>query len=94
MLDTETRDLRFVENHVNIFHAITYEEDADMLNRDYSQYENSYVKVYVFEKNNPYMFDKFLDKLYDVKVANLTVIEDMGVDHSEEESLDISKDTV
>jgi len=29
-----------------------------------------------------------------VKVANLTVIEDMGVDDTEEDSLDISKDTV
>ena len=94
VLDTETRDLRFVENPVNVFHAITYEEDEDMLERDYSKYENSYVKVYVFEKNNPYLFDKFLDKLYDVKVANLTVIEDMGVDDTEEDSLDISKDTV
>jgi hypothetical protein len=65
-----------------------------MLSQDYSKYENSYVKVYVFEKNDPYLFDKFLDKLYDVKVANLTVIEDMGADHSEEDSVDISKDTV
>jgi len=93
-LDTETRELRFVENPKILFHSITYDEKEDMLERDYSMYENSFVKVYVFEKSNPYLFDKFLDKLYDVKVSSLTIIEDMGVDIGEDVGIDVSKDTV
>lgn len=94
VLDTETRELEFIHNPNDMFYAITYTEDNDLLSRDYSSYENTFVKVYVMEKNNPYLFDKFLDKLYDVKVANLTILEDIGSLETDEDSLDISKDTV
>lgn len=94
ILDTETRELNFVVNPNDLFHAISYNENDDMLNKDFSKYENCFVKVYVMEKTNPYLFDKFLDKLYDVKVFNLTIVEDMNLTEEETESVDISKDTV
>lgn len=97
VLDTETRDLDFVENESKMFHAITYDDSLDMtglLESDFSKYEGTYVKIYAINKEKIFTFDKLLDKLYENKVLNITVIEDVSSADDEDVSVDMSKDTM
>ena len=101
VFDTETRTLEFIENPFRMFHSINYNDEnpdiiEDMINNtDFSQYENGYVKIFVNEKNNPYLFDRFLDNLYDVQVGNVTIIEDLHHDILDDSDVvDMSKDTL
>ena len=50
---------------------------------DYLQFSETYVKIVVVNKQNPYLFDKMLDELYKVNPAHLAVIEDYGDDSFE-----------
>jgi len=96
-LDTETRDLEFVENETRMFHSITYDDSVDvspLLESDFSKYEGSYVKIYVLNKEKIFTFDKILDKLHDHKVLNITVVEDVSSADDEDVSVDMSKDTM
>lgn len=100
VFDTETREITKIENPNKIFHKILY-SDADMTIEDVAMLDtslltNTFIKVIVREKNNPYIFDLFLDRLqqsgaFDIKVVedhqNLDVIND-------EELLDEAQDTM
>jgi len=54
------------------------ESFESLTERDYSEYENTYVKVVVQKKTNPFWFDTVLDKLYTANVANLVVVENFS----------------
>ena len=101
VFDTETRTLEFIENPRRMFYALEYDDKnaeltETLLHSDFKSYENAYIKVFVKNKTKPYTFDRFLDKLYDVSVANITLVEE--VDHidelNEEDVLDMAQDTV
>ena len=47
-----------------------------MENYEFADVENSYVKVIVHDKKNPYLFDKFIDKLYRHNPTDVNIIED------------------
>jgi len=95
-LDTETRELQFVENNRRKFYHIEYDDtDAKSLSGvDFNLYKDCYVKVIVKNKNKRKVFDSFLDKLYQHKVIDVTVVEDMSDFVIEEESIDMAKDTL
>lgn len=81
ILDLETRDLTFVENPYKMFHKLHYDDAAmssaeEFNSLDFSQYANTYVKVIVRTKNNPYWFDLFIDKLEKAGVADIQVVDD------------------
>lgn len=99
VFDTKTRDLDFVENPNEIFHKIYYRDGAktfeDLDATDYSYVKDCYVKVIVEEKTNPYLFEQFLDRLYQNNPADLNVVD--GYDDLEEddpEAIDQAKDTM
>jgi DNA repair exonuclease SbcCD nuclease subunit len=101
VFDTESRTLDFIENTKRMFYALTYDDKDtsltdELLHMDPTQYENSYIKVYVKNKNKPYTFDRFLDRLYDASVANITLVEEIDQigDLNEEDVLDMAQDTV
>ena len=96
VLDTETRELEFVENKRRKFYHIQYDDtDPESLsNIDYSFYKDCYVKVIVKNKNKRKIFDSFLDTLYKNKVIDITVLEDMSDFLIEEETIDMAKDTL
>tara|TARA_R110001592_G_scaffold66345_4_gene203521 strand:- start:2072 stop:3127 length:1056 start_codon:yes stop_codon:yes gene_type:complete len=96
VLDTETRELQFVENNRRKFYHIEYDDtDAKSLSGvDFNLYKDCYVKVIVKNKNKRKVFDSFLDKLYQHKVIDVTVVEDMSDFVIEEESIDMAKDTL
>ena len=98
VLDTDTRELEFVENPFKMFHTLTYNDkdgpvDVDSL--DVSHLKDTYVKLLVEYKKHPYSFDQYMDRLYDVGVSKLTIVEDVADDElTDEDSVDLAQDTV
>lgn len=100
LFDLNTRELTFVKNPNVMFHRITYDDKEESIteitNKDLSKYTNTYVKVVVVNKTNPYLFDKFMAKLYDVNPIDVTIAEDFmdlteGVD---DDMIDQAEDTL
>lgn len=99
LLDTETKELTFIENPNRIYHKIDY-DDADLTldeiaSLDTSVLKDCYVKVMVRNRSNPYLYDLFLNRLNDCGAADVKSVEDrlnLG-DISTEEMMDDAKDT-
>lgn len=83
IFDTDDRSLRFIQNEESIFKMLSFDDRkpdiTDFVNNfDYSSVKNNYVKVVsASNKNNPYLFDLFIDKLHTQSPLNITVIEDI-----------------
>jgi len=103
IFDTETRQLEFIENPYKMFKKVWYNDGSEEFlesEMDYSQFENSMVKVIVQEKNNPYWFDKFIENIEKQNPVDLQVVEDhlnLGLEEDQdiideaESTLDIFK---
>lgn len=100
IFDLDTRNLDFVKNPYVMFHRIVYDDKINSIEQINAlvteQYQNTYVKVIVVNKTNPYIFDTFIDKLYSVNPADLNIVEDFtdlseGID---EDILDQAEDTI
>jgi hypothetical protein len=82
IFDTETRNMEFVRNPFVMFNKVTYDDgqqDFDTWkNYDFSSLKDTYVKVVVLNKQNPYLFDSVIDSLYKVGVADLSIVEDFS----------------
>ena len=80
IFDTDTRELEFIRNPYRIFNKIVYNDEnkklEDAIDFDFSVYTDTYVKVIVQQKTNPYAFDLFMDKLYKVDPTNVSVVDD------------------
>ena len=96
IFDTETRIMDFQENEAKIFYSIRYnDKEHDMGAIDFSKYRNCFIKIIIEEKTKNYMFDKFVDSMYNAEVAELTVVEQiLPVGAENEEPIDTSKDTI
>lgn len=99
VFDTETRQLEFVQNPNFMFHKIYYHDEGksleDFTQRDYSQYNNTYVKVVKQNVNNPYWFDMMLDELYKAEPVNIQIVEDMvNLDIEADDLIDEAEDTI
>jgi len=100
IFDTETLEMEFIQNPFSIFHKLDYDdadltvEDIDSL--DVSMLTSAYVKVIVKKKNNPYIFDLFIDKLQSAGAADIKVVEDhLNFDIIDEgELVDEAQDTL
>lgn len=80
IFDTKTRELTFIENPNKIFHKIFYNDEEltieDVMTMDFSTYKNCVVKVITKTKNNPHLFDVFIEKLEKAGVADMQAVED------------------
>lgn len=99
--DTEKRELTFIQNPYRLFHKLWYndtdknfEEYTNHFN--YEDYKDTYVKVIVQNKTNPYLFDVILDNLYKANPAHISIVEDnKNMDQqSEEEIISEAEDTL
>lgn len=78
IFDTSTRELKFIQNPYTIFDKIKY-NDTNMLGlpSDLHNHKGKFVKLYVEEKTNPYLFDRYVDALdkeaYDLKIVDQKV---------------------
>tara|TARA_R110000868_G_scaffold195324_1_gene441011 strand:- start:1409 stop:1849 length:441 start_codon:yes stop_codon:yes gene_type:complete len=100
ILDTETRELEFIANPRNIFHKLWY-DDTNMSVNDITDLKfqkeltNSYVKVIIKNKSNPYLFDLWMNKLIEVGCADIKTVEDhMNLDVMDEDLIDEAEDTL
>jgi hypothetical protein len=98
VLDTETREIKFVPNPHKMFVELRYDDTAGPMNLeevDFTELRGCYVRVVVDNKTHPYTFDRFTDKLYDGGVAKLTIIEELNETESvDDELVDLAQDTV
>ena len=100
VFDTETRELTFVQNPNRMFHKITYDDGATDFDYwkayDYLSLKDSYVKVVVLNKQNPYLFDNVIDNLYKAGVGDISIVEDFTetIVENDQELIDQAEDTM
>ncbi len=101
IFDTEKREIEFIRNPFRMFHKIVYDDNEQEFdywkNFDYSSLKETFVKIIVVNKQNPYMFDTVVDNLYKVGVSDVSVVEDF-TDYSDttitDEEIDQAEDTI
>ena len=100
IFDTETRELEFIRNPLTMFHKIWYDDSnttmEHVVNRNYEPMRNCYVKVIVTNKDNPFWFDMFIEKLEKVSPLHVQVVEDhLNLDlESDDEIVSEAEDTL
>jgi DNA repair exonuclease SbcCD nuclease subunit len=99
IFDTDTREMELVQNPLRLFHKLTYDDSditaEEIAELDLSMLKNTFVKIIVATRNNPFLFDMFANRVADAGVADLKVVEDVMSLESigETELVDEAKDT-
>lgn len=97
IFDTKTLKRTFVKNPNTIFKRVVYDDkrdSIDVVNKlDLTPYKNTYVKVIVTNKTNPYLFDTFINRLYAIGLIDLTIVEDAVDLENEDDDVDQTEDT-
>lgn len=99
IFDTETRTLEFIENPYQMFYKIYYDDKDKSLEElkaeiDFSKYSDTYVKIIVENKTNPYFFDSIMEELYKVEPVDISVVEDFSdIDTLEGDDIDQAETT-
>ena len=93
--DTESDRLRFVENPFEIFQKLYYNDiESDYNKYDVSDYKEQFVKLIVEEKRDYQMFETLVDRLYNVGVHDVKVVETLiNTDDVDDADLE-TKDTM
>ena len=80
VFDTETREIEAIQNPLKMFHKVFYNDTNETLmtikKKDFSYLKDTFVKVIVTDKNEPYWFDVFIEELTKASPADLKVVED------------------
>ena len=80
VFDTETREIEAIQNPLKMFHKVFYNDTNETLmtikKKDFSPLKDTFVKVIVTDKNEPYWFDVFIEEITKVCPADLKVVED------------------
>jgi len=80
ILDTETRELTFIENPYKMFMKAFYDDSTctseELLNCDFSPFNGVLCKIVVRNKNNPYWFDMFCEKVEKAGALDIQIVED------------------
>jgi DNA repair exonuclease SbcCD nuclease subunit len=80
IFDTQTYELTFIPNHYTMFNKLHYDDSNttldELLKIDFERYRDTYVKVIVHNKNNPYWFDLFVDALEKCDTIGIQVVDD------------------
>ena len=80
ILDTDTLELTFIKNPYNMFKKLWYDDSKhtmeSLLDFHVNSFTNTYVKVIVQNKTNPYWFDLFCEKIEKVSPIDISIVED------------------
>ena len=101
VFDTETSVLEFIQNPYKMFRIAKYDDIANpeiiekIQNTDFSKYKDTFVKLVVVNKSNPYAFDLLFDSIYKMGPLDITIVEDPSVllENEEMDSVDEAEDT-
>lgn len=81
IFDTETKNLEFIQNPLNMFYKIIYDDkiqDFDYWNnQSLDHIKNCYIKLLVINKNNFHLFDVVEEKINSVGVLDLSIVENL-----------------
>jgi Golgi nucleoside diphosphatase len=83
-----------------MFHKITYDDGQQDFehwkNYNYNELKDTFVKVIVVNKQNPYLFDNVIDNLYKASVSDISIVEDFTdtVIENDQELIDQAEDTM
>jgi len=93
--DTESDKLKFVANPYEIFDKIFYDDTSvDYNKQDVSCYKDKFIKIVVNEKRDYQMFETLVDRLYNVGVHDVKIIENL-LDTESQDDIEVStKDTL
>lgn len=99
VFDTETREMEFVGNTFNMFNKIVYDDSESDFESwksfDFSKYKDTYLKVVVLNKQNPYLFDHVLDNIYKAGCSDVSIVEDFtDTILDDDEIIDQAEDTM
>lgn len=100
IFDTETRELEFVKNPITMFNKVFYNDSGTDFEHwkkyDFNSLKETYVKVVVVNKQNPYLFDHVIDNFYKAGVADLAIVEDFSdvLINDDQELIDQAEDTM
>ena len=92
--------LTFIQNPHRMFQKITYDDgetDFEFWKKyDYDSLKDSYIKIVVLNKQNPYLFDNVLDNIYKAGVADLSIVEDFSdaIIDDDQDLVDQAEDTM
>jgi len=100
IFDTNTRELEFIKNTFTMFNKITYDDSVTDFehwkNFNYDEKQNTYIKIVVLNKQNPFLFDQVIDNFYKAGVSDLTIVEDFNdlIIENDEEIINQAEDTM
>jgi len=98
VFNTQTRELKFLENPRKIFVQVFYNDEEkkleDFINEDFMKYKDLYIKVIIESKTNPYIFDQYIEGIQSGNPADVKIVENF-IDNNleDDDSIDI-KDTL
>lgn len=76
IFDTESTNLQFIKNPFNMFEKIFYnDETTNYATISGERYKNKFIKLIVEKKKNYYDFDMFIERLYQVGIHELKIID-------------------
>lgn len=96
IFDTSTLEFEYYDNPFKV-HSKFYYDDKDkgsdyIKGFDFDNLDNTHVKVIVVNKTDLSQFDKFINRLYSIKLADLKIIEefeDLQAENVSDEKLDL-----
>ena len=97
IFDTSNYELEFIQNPYTIFKKISYHdheitlEDVNKFN--FSTYKDTFIKLIIQSKSNPFILDMFIENLEKIGIADLQVIEEELV-LDDTEVISESEDTI
>ena len=100
VLDTETGQIEYIENPHRLFTVFNYNDDGG---RDFfdgsvnwDEYRETFVRLVVERKVNPFMLDRVVEKLNEVGCHSISITDQTQTDKTAkvEEKVDLSKDTL
>ena len=79
ILDTETREIEKIRNTHTLFEKIVYnDEKMDYNNFNVSHLDNKFVKVVVVNKQDTFIFDRFIDRVQNQDILELKIAENFN----------------
>jgi len=82
IFDTKTRELTRIPNPLRIHKKLIYNDKVEDYNKkNLKDFENTFVKLFISNKTDSDMFDKFVEKFHnEINVHELNIIEDLSSD--------------
>ena len=79
VFDTDTKTIEAIANPLTLFEKIYYDDtDTDYTNYDINTLTGKFVKVIVGNKSNPFMFDKFIERISELNTHDLKIAENFS----------------